>query len=76
MDEELEEYFASEKQIIAVLEKAVIDAAKPKPRKIEDFVSDMIRRGRTLIQVLIVAECTRWKGQAQKIKEIYHARAS
>lgn len=76
MDEELEEYFATEKQIIAVLEQAIVSAAKPKPRKIEDFVNDMIHQGRTLKQVLIVAECTRWEGQAQRIKEIYYARAS
>ena len=61
---------------IKILEQATIIAAKPKPRKVEDFVSDMIRRGRTLTQASVVAECTRWKGQRQKIKELYRERAS
>ena len=50
--------------------------AKGRLRTVEDFVNDNIRRGRTLSQVLIVARSTRWKGQAEKIKEIYRERAS
>lgn len=72
-DLELEEYFETETRIIAVLKNAL---AKGKPRKVEDFVNDMIHRGRTLRQILIVADNTRWKGQRQKIEEYYDARTS
>ncbi len=50
--------------------------AKGRPRTVEDFVDDMIHQHRTLSQTLVVAASTRWKGQAEKIKEIYCERAS
>lgn len=61
-----------EKQI-KVMQDAV---AKGKPRTLENFVDDMICQSRTLSHTLTVAGSTRWKGQKQRIKELYHERTS
>jgi hypothetical protein len=36
-------------------------------RTLEDFVEDMIERGRTKKQILAVAEATRWRGRKAEI---------
>ena len=40
-------------------------------RTIEDFVEDMISDGKSLKQILVVAESTRWKNFKKEIKETY-----
>lgn len=50
--------------------------AKGRPRTVEEYVNCMTSHGRTLTQILTVANSTRWKGQVERIRETYHARAS
>lgn len=64
-----------EKQL-KILEQAIATKSLSVPRIVEEFTDDMIRRGRTLGQILIVAFCTRWSNQKKKIEELYYARTS
>lgn len=61
---------------LKILEQTIATKSLSAPRTVEEFVDDMICRGRDLKQILVVTFCTRWKGQEQKIKETYHERTS